>query len=326
MSSLIRLGISGGLLGLIAWKTNWSEFARAFGSLDVGWWSAAVALIVISQFISAIRWREIARAFGFNWPFKRLLAFYFIGMYFNLCLPTSVGGDVVRAWYLDGRSGRRLNAFLCVFLDRFSGLLALIMLACVAVLASPVPLESWIAWSVWGMALGAMIGVMLMPTVARWVRFGEPRVQKIRAALGVLRQPGLFVRTTALSFVVQALSVLTAWLVGVALDAPVPPSFYWVLVPMVSLLTMLPSINGMGIRELSMTVLLGAVGVKQDIAVPLALLWFAATGVVSLAGGLVYLFSDVPRPERSLSVEEFDNGSVDRHSDQGRTRQPRAAA
>lgn len=326
MSSLIRLGISGGLLGLIAWKTNWTEFAQAFASLDLGWWSAAVILIVVSQFISAIRWREVCQALAFRQPLKQLLAFYFIGMYFNLCLPTSVGGDVVRAWYLDGRSGRRLNAFLCVFLDRFSGLMALIILACLAVMLSPVPLEPWISWSVWAMAASAVLGVMLMPTVARWVRFGEPRVEKIRVALRVLRQPGLFVRTTVLSFVVQALSVLTAWLVGVALDAPVPPSFYWVLVPMVSLLTMLPSINGMGIRELSMTVLLGAVGVKQDIAVPLALLWFAATGVVSLAGGLVYLFSDVPRPERSLSVKEFDDGSVDRHSDQGRARQPRAAA
>ncbi len=42
---------------------------------------------------------------GFGGSLARYLAYYFIGMLFNLFLPTSVGGDVVRAWYLR-RPGR----------------------------------------------------------------------------------------------------------------------------------------------------------------------------------------------------------------------------
>src|SRR5207237_734616 len=78
---------------------------------------------------------------------------------FNLLLPTSVGGDVVRAWYLDGHSGRRLAAFVAVFLDRLSGLLVLIAMACVAVTVCPLELPAWIAWSVWGTACAAVLGL-----------------------------------------------------------------------------------------------------------------------------------------------------------------------
>ena len=41
-----------------------------------------------------------------------------------------------------------------------------------------------------------------------------------------------------------------------------PAAYYWVLVPMVSLLTLLPvSINGMGVREGGMVLLLAPLGV-----------------------------------------------------------------
>lgn len=329
MSRLIRLAVSGVLLGLVAWRTDWAKFAQAFASLKLEWWCAAAALYVVGQIFSTLRWQQMARALGFEHSFRQMLGYYFIGMYFNLLLPTSVGGDFVRAWYLNGQSGRRLNAFLCVFLDRFSGLLVLLALACLAVVLSPVTLEPWIVWSVYGMSASCLAGLALLPTLARLARLGDVRVLKIRAALGILKQPGLFARTTLLSFVVQSLGVLMVWLVGTALGADVPASFYWILVPMVSLLTMLPvSVNGMGVREVSMALLLAPMGAGKEVAVPLALLWFAVTALVSLTGGLVYLFGRFPRPQANANLAEEldDDGAIDHHPDQGRAGQSRAAA
>src|SRR5262245_36993905 len=116
-------------------------------------WLAAVGMLMLTQMISAWRWQMLARPFGFECGVSRLTAYYFIGMYFNLLLPTSVGGDVMRAWYLDGGSGRRLAAFVSVFVDRFSGLLVLLSLACIGVLLLPLELPLWIPWLVWGVTL-----------------------------------------------------------------------------------------------------------------------------------------------------------------------------
>jgi uncharacterized membrane protein YbhN (UPF0104 family) len=334
VSKLLRVVVSVVLLACVAWKTNWSNLAAAFASLRLELWLAAVATFGLAQVTSAWRWRLLARALGFAHGLKQLIGFYFIGTYFNLLLPTSVGGDVVRVYYLDAGSRRRLPAFLSVFLDRLSGLLVLLGLACLGVLLSPVHLVPWVVWSVWGITAGALIGMVTLPLLAGWFKLGQRRVEQIRAALRLLRDPRLFVQTTLLSAVVQSLNVVLVWLVGLAVDAQVPASFYWIMVPMVSLLTMLPiSVNGMGVREMSTALLLAPLGVSQDLALSLAVLWFAANAAVSLVGGIVYyvgrFLQTVPdglgNPSDSAEVQE-DHGSIDHHPNQGRTRQPRQAA
>src|SRR5262249_52533060 len=108
---LLRPAVSVSLLAWVAWHTDWAQVAAAFGRLRLGWWLAAGGVLVVTQVVSALRWRMLARPLGFDGSLGRYTSYYFIGMFFNLVLPTSVGGDVVRALYLDGRSGRRLAAF-----------------------------------------------------------------------------------------------------------------------------------------------------------------------------------------------------------------------
>jgi uncharacterized membrane protein YbhN (UPF0104 family) len=328
VSKLVRLAISAALLGWVAWETDWARFGQAFAALRLELWLGALGLFVLMQVASALRWQILARALGFERSLKELAGFYFIGSYFNLVLPTSVGGDVVRAFYLCGGTNGRMPAFLSVFLDRLSGLLVLLVLACMAVLLSPVPLEAWIPWSVWGMTASAALGILVLPLAARWFRLGAYRVQQIETAMSLLRRPRVFLGTTLLSAFVQAGNVVIVWMIGLAIQADVPASFYWILVPMVSLLTMLPiSINGTGVREVSMVVLLAPLGISRGLAVSLSLLWFAVFATFSLAGGVVYLFGRFPKPASRAGVSaEVADGSLDRHPDQGRTGQSRPAA
>src|SRR5262249_21718307 len=152
-------------LGWVGWHTDWGQVAQAFARLRIGPWLAAVGVLVLAQVVSARRWQLVAEALGFHRPLRQLTGFYFIGMYFNLVLPPSVGGDVVRAWYLDGGSGRRLGAFLTVLLDRLSGLVVLLAVACVAVALCPLRLPAWVGWSVWGAAGGGLLALGALPLV-----------------------------------------------------------------------------------------------------------------------------------------------------------------
>src|SRR5262249_43984584 len=101
-----------------------------------------------------------------------------------------------------------------------------------------------------------------------------------------------------------------------------------IVVPMVSLLTLLPvSVNGMGIREGGMVLFLAPLGVNEGTAGTLAFLWFAGFTAASLLGGAVCLLGRFPQP-RGLPPprEESDNGFVRSDSDQGRVREHHAAA
>lgn len=328
MNKLIRLGISAVLLGWVAWKTDWHKFGQAFASLRLELWLCGVGLYALAQTISSCRWQIITRALGFNQSIGQLTRFYFIGTYFSLLLPTSVGGDVVRAWYLDNHSGRRLKAFLSVFLDRLSGLLVLLAIGCVAVMLSPISLQPWIVWGVWGMTACALVGMVTLPLVAGWLRLGDGRVQQIKMAMGLLRQPRVLLGTTILALFVQSLNVVIVWLIGMALHVNIPTAYYWILTPVVSLLTMLPiSVAGTGIREVSTALMLAPLGVGHDLAVTLALLWFAVFAAVSLAGGVVYLVGRSAAPAAGPPEEgSSDHGSIRHHSDQGRAGQSQQAA
>jgi uncharacterized membrane protein YbhN (UPF0104 family) len=259
-----------------------------------------------------------------------MVGFYFIGMYFNLLLPTSVGGDVVRAWYLDGQSGKKLLAFLSSFLDRLCGLYVLLAIACVGVLISPQPLPDWMVASVWSLAAGGLASLALLPILLRYRDRAPGRLGRILTALHSLPSLRILAWPVLLSVVVQVGNVVLVWMIGEAIAAPVPVTFYWVLVPLVSLLTLLPiSVNGMGVREGAMTVLLASVGVGQGTALTLSFLWFAVSATVSLAGGLVYMFGRFPRPQLATALTEEveqQHGLICCHSDQGRTGQPKAVA
>jgi uncharacterized protein (TIRG00374 family) len=337
VSKKLRLAGSVALLAVLAWRTDWRQIAAAFAGLRAGWWLLAVAVYAATQVVSSLRWRLLAGPLGFRQPLRRFVAFYFVGMFFNLVLPTSVGGDVVRAWYLDGGSGRRWPAFLSVFADRASGLLMLIAIALLAAVGSPIELPPRVAWSVYGIGAAAGLGLLGLYVVTQYpvprtehkvLRLGwRGRIDRLlgfvrdaRAAL--LPGPRLFVATTLLSVVVQAANVVVLWLVGLSLGLDVPPSYYGILAPVVTLMTLLPvSLNGMGVREWGMVLLLAPLGVGAAPATALALLWFVAFSAPSLAGAGCYLLGQFPRFE-----VRPDDESVGRDPGQRRESQPPAAA
>jgi len=334
LSKYLRLIVSSALLAWLASRTDWTHVGLAFRHLRLELWFTAVGLFLLAQVASALRWRLLARPLGFHGPLRDFINFYFVGMFFNLLLPTSVGGDVVRAWYLDGGSGRRLAAFLSVFVDRFSGLLVLMGLACVADLLCPIALPFWVGASVWATAACAVVGLVSLPMALRCLEGGaqEPTLgaSRLRALTRsfsnahtlLIGRPRLLLAATFLSLLVQGINVVLLWLVGRAIGAPVPASYYGIVAPMVTLLTLLPvSLNGMGVREGGMVLFLAPLGIPSSTALSLALLWFSVFVAASLFGAGIYLFGNLSRPG-----EQAHDPSIGRDSDQGRTRQPKAAA
>ncbi|HTU19577.1 MAG TPA: lysylphosphatidylglycerol synthase transmembrane domain-containing protein [Gemmataceae bacterium] len=314
------------LVGLLIWRIDWQQVASAFAKLDVRFWLLALGLYLLTQGVSAMRWQLLGRTLGLGGRWRDYLGHYFVGMFFNLVLPTSVGGDVVRAWYL-GRSpqpspssaeekesktpGRRIAAFVSVLADRVNGFAVLIVVACAAALCCPTPLPSWILATVAGMGAACFLGLAAMPLLPRlrsWLP-AHPRLTQLLDAADLFRRDRRgMIYVTLLSLVVQLANIVLAWLVGEGLGLEVPFLYYGVLIPLVSILTLLPiSLNGMGLREAGTVLLLAPLNVSSATAVTLSLLIFAVYTATSLLGGLVYLFD--PSPRFSSESENKDPGT-----------------
>jgi hypothetical protein len=76
----------------------------------------------------------------------------------------------------------------------------------------------------------------------------------------------------------------------------VPLVYYALAVPLVTLLTLVPiSLNGMGLRELGMILVLAPLGVGAPQAATLSVLQFAVYSLSGLVGGAFYLWGRYPR-------------------------------
>src|SRR5690606_2801011 len=84
--------------------------AALFAFLDIGqlrehaadlrWNQVGMAALVVllAIVLSAWKWGLLLASRGFPLPMTRLLRHYFVGLFFNNLLPSTVGGDAVRAW------------------------------------------------------------------------------------------------------------------------------------------------------------------------------------------------------------------------------------
>ena len=179
--------------------------------------------------------------------------------------------------------------------DRVNGFAVLIVVACVATLCCPTPLPGWILGTVAGMGAACLLGLARLAAVALAAQTAAGASASDAscwmAPSCVCATAAAWLCVTLLSLVVQLANVVLAWLIGEGLGLPVPPLYYGVLIPLVSLLTLLPiSLNGMGLREAGTVLLLAPLHISEASAVTLSLLIFAVYTAASLMGGVVYLF------------------------------------
>jgi uncharacterized membrane protein YbhN (UPF0104 family) len=321
---VIRIAVSIGILAWLGSRVDWNHVADAFRELRWNWWLTALGLYVLCQLLCSVRWMWLSRPLGFSKSLTRFTGLYFVGMFFNLFLPTSVGGDAVRAVYLANGTGKRMAALFSVLLDRASGLIVLIGLACIAAAFCPVELPMQLLLTTWAVGAAAIMGLSSLPLL---VRAGtRQRNEKIRAMAEMLASYRgnlpMIAGTTLVSIIVQVLNAVLVMFIGWALRLEVPPVYYALAAPMVTLFTLIPiSLNGMGLREGGMVLFLAPAGVASGHAVTLAFLWFLVQTTASVFGAVVYLFGRFTPME-----EKCDRSIIDHHSTEGRTSERRAAA
>ena len=129
---IVKILISLGVLSLLFKNTDTELFLETITSIDPSFFILAILVFIASQIISTIRWSLLLKYGGIKLPYWRLLSLYFIGMFFNNFLPTAVGGDAVKAYYLYKTSGKGGASIASIFVDRYIGFASLVLLSFIA--------------------------------------------------------------------------------------------------------------------------------------------------------------------------------------------------
>ena len=314
-SRWVRLAVAAGLLAYFLYISHpaaiWAVLRHARAWPIAG----AIALTLFDRSLMAYRWLVLLRPVpaAERPSLGRLMRIFFVSTFMGTFLPASVGGDVVRAYALNRERVPLSIAAASVAMDRALGVVSILLLGAASLIAAPAQAPPGLAVV---MTLGTMASAVLAAVI-----FAEPAARLAARALDAL--PGAAVRRLAGKLLdavrayrfhhaalanvlagsvgVQVLRVLQAWLLGVGLGITAPLAAYFVCIPVILLVMLLPiSMNGVGTSQAAFVWCFGALGIPRADAFALSVL-FVGLGIVgNLPGGLLYAFGRQKDPAADM--------------------------
>jgi len=297
--------IAMGLLKLAAAVTlSWLvlrkiDFPRAFAiaeSLSPALMAAAMGLLVIQAMLAAWRWSLIGGRGGVPLPPGPALRLFMISLFYNQTLPSTVPGDAARVWGA-ARFGGLQAAAVGVFLDRLLTLIALLLLTLVALALLALQSRGDALLLAPSLVLAAILVAVAIAVRARdRLKLLLPgRAGALAGRIGDAIQQLFSSRDIfalgLLSLFIHGLGIGTFYVLAQGMALGLSPLGALITVPVVLLAALLPlSVNGWGIREATMILILAGFGIGRTEAATLSVIFGLFQLVLGLAGGIFLLF------------------------------------
>ena len=311
LSNLLKWGFTLGLV-LYAFSkaglfdvSGREKFLQMLTEVRIQYLILSVLILFILNFSSSIKWYMLLKSRGIRIELWRVYAFYNMGRFFNLILPTSLGGDIVRIYQLGKHTGKNHTAAASVIVERFTGMLTLMIMAAIAVVLNfNLFNQSWLN-------IALITGIILISFIA-WLIFDPNSVNLFQKLIGEkirivnkiflkiekLRRPifefkedrnALFWAIIN-SIIFQFLAVINVWLSAKAFGDELTLAGLMVAVPVILFIMNIPfSIGGIGLMEFAYVFTLPLFGASTSLALSTVLLIRAKSIIDSVFGGIFYL-------------------------------------
>lgn len=281
LGSLISLGL---LIYLIA-RQGWREILASVGEIPLEYVFIALGLLVISRLAVSLRWYALLRAVNPDFAYAESLRLTLSGLFAANFLPTTVGGDVVRAAGVLRKSEHRMDAVTSIAADRLVGLLGMVILVPFGLV------ETWDWFQLQaqpsvgggGVVLASVSGLFHSELVQRFIT----RLKRAMFSLAAwVRRPRALLTALGFTWLHQVCLFTNVWLF---LNGMNDPMRWWSIASLWSLsyfITLMPfSIGGLGIRELSITFIYREIGgISVESALTLAVLLRGLDIIASIPG------------------------------------------
>lgn len=267
----------------------------------------AIFLLILQIFFGAVRWRYIVSALNtansqiISWI--SMLKTFYISIFFNCCLPGTVGGDVVRVFLIKSDHTPLPTAISSVVIDRLIALLALGVMGGITLpfLIDHIPISGWLiipafllisAISCWILLnLERIISLVPLLSSLTWLEHLLSNINKI------IRTPRAALISLCYAILAHFAYSISAYILADSLGHPISIIESLTLIPWVMLISIIPiSIGGWGLREAAMVFFLGLVGVPQAAALTISIQQGLMLILISLPAGILWLVNRKKNP------------------------------
>ncbi|MCU4162552.1 lysylphosphatidylglycerol synthase transmembrane domain-containing protein [Carboxylicivirga caseinilyticus] len=283
---ILKLVFSSAAIYYIVSKLNLREVGDLIKTARLWYVFMAMLLYGVSQLLSSFRLNGLFKAIQLNIPHLSNIKLYWLGMFYNFFLPGGVGGDGYKVFYLHKRFKTPVKQLLgAVLADRVSGLSIILVyiLGLVYFIEYDLPYKGWF--------------FLLIPFVSfGFYLFLRIFNKKLTKAFGSV---------TFWSLIVQGIQMIAVLCLLKALGGQTKGHWddYMFLFFLSTIASAIPiTLGGIGAREV--TFFKGAIllGINQEIAVAVSVLFYLNSLMISIPG-IYYVF----RVKRIFSeVEEAD--------------------
>ena len=289
----IKFGLSVSLLGVVAYLLDWREAKQLLLETPLMTLVIALALLLGAYLANGIRLILLQKRIDLEVPRALFWGSYYTGLLMNSVLPSGVGGDVVRVLLLTRRGYPMGLLAASGLVDRYLGLLGLLAIAGLALIFVPVELpmaRSHGQLAGVALVLVAVLGLSWLPRLGLFFfsRMGTHGTsglwKKVKRGAGIFQQifkhPGQLLIPALLSLVSHLLYILSYASLGHSLLPDMSLLSYFLAIPGVMLILLIPiSLGGLGVREISTVGLLVWLGAGQQEALTLSLLFLAISWI-----------------------------------------------
>lgn len=305
--NLIRIIVSVSLLLLLFWfmRDSLNDIIRTLISANKAVFLLGTLVNILIVYIMGLRLKYIFKAQEIILTLREAVYLTFIGYFFNNFLPSSIGGDIVKAYYAADKTKKKLQSYTSVFIDRMIGMFGLGFIASVALVLLAVlerEVENvMLAWFILAFILASAFICLVLwnRNFAKRFKFlikvlrishVEEKLKKIYDAIhGYKNKKKIMLGSFGLSLGAQVLSIVLVFLMALCISVKTNIFNFFLVVPIAGFASILPSINGLGVREGAFVYFLRGM-ITPEKAFAVSLLWLFQSFILSFIGGIIYLF------------------------------------
>ena len=324
--------VTAGIAGAIVWGSQEQRW-RKLTEINILIFMAALGIFVVGQIIVGFRWWILLRAQSIFIGFWAAVRLHFLGLFYNNCMPGSVGGDLVRAWYVTRHTDKKFEAALSVFVDRVVGLLSTLVIAAFfyilflqgrgdiiaaeekgGFLQSVSEYKGVFLWFFIALTIAFLGFVFYKPTrmiLAKAWSFSYVHslmaIEKFKnAAILYCSKPLVILAVFGLTIFLQIMVITGFWFLGRSLGITAGIKYYYVFFTLTWVLGAIPiSIGGAVVVEGGLAYLfVKFAGVGPEAALALALCQRAVWILASLPGAAIHLFGAHLPKDFSIDCEK----------------------
>ncbi|MFH1458886.1 MAG: lysylphosphatidylglycerol synthase transmembrane domain-containing protein [Candidatus Omnitrophota bacterium] len=300
---IIRVFFSTFLLGLLLFmmRDNFNNFWVIIMQAKPGLLFTMLFFIFFLVYVSSLRLQCLLAVQGIFFNTIEIMKILFVSFFFNNFIPANIGAIIIKLFYIKKRSKSYTEPITAIAMDKIISVITKILLGACGLLVFRSYLNNFV--------LRAIIIFLFFGAGFLWMIFSvnfvknklillldnmklvelKKMLKQIYNSFFKFKKSSCIIKVFLLSLMHQAVMILAVYILALSISVRLPLFIFFTLLPAIELISNLPSINGLGVREGAFVYFFKDF-IPAEKAFALSILYLGVILFLSFMGGLIYLF------------------------------------